>query len=120
MEFFGLPARYSIHFGAFWGFGEHGGEDWRDYSQLAAGLSMDTALLRVRRFYFGVGLGGFEKSKVDARQDSRFVFQLKLFAGYRMSDKWSLELFTQHFSNGNLTPVNSSYNFAGLALLTNF
>ena len=120
MELFRLPGRYSIHFGGALGFREHDGEDWHSYSNIMAGLSADVALVHTDRFYFGTGLGAFEKSRVDVRQDSRFMFQLKLFAGYRVSSMWSIELFTQHFSNGNLTPINKAYNFAGLALLMNF
>jgi hypothetical protein len=120
MKFFRLPARYSFHAVKFHGFGKHDGENWRAYSQVALGMSTDAVFFHTRRFYFGAGLGAFEKSKVDTRQDSRFVFQLKLFAGCKLSDRWSAELFTQHFSNGNLTPTNASYNFVGLAALVNF
>ncbi|MDR2269199.1 MAG: acyloxyacyl hydrolase [Rickettsiales bacterium] len=117
---FRLPARYSFHAGRLFGFGESDGEDWRSYTQTIVGLSMDLIPFHSEKFYFGAGLGIFEKSKIDIRQDSRFVFGLRFFTGYRISERWSAEFFTRHFSNGNLTPRNRSYNLAGLAVLINF
>ena len=68
----------------------------------------------------GVGLGPYMKWKTDARQDSRFVFGVRAFVGYRFWDNVGIELVTTHFSNGNLTPVNAAYNFAGLQVSINF
>jgi len=119
-EFFTLHGRQNIHLGTTLGWGRHDGEDWRNYGWPMIGLSWDVAVVNWRGFYLGSGIGPFYKSGMDARMDSRFMFGIKVFAGYRLSDRFSAEVFTQHFSNGDLTPINRSYNFAGLGLLANF
>lgn len=118
--FFRMPARANLHAGWTFGWGRKDGEDWRDYTWPMIGLSWDVALLTWRGIYAGAGLGAFIKWRTDARQDSRFVFGTKTFVGYRLSRALSAEVFTQHFSNGNLTPVNGAYNFAGISILVNF
>jgi hypothetical protein len=84
------------------------------------GLSWDAAVLTWRGFYAGAGLGLSIKGNKDVRQDSRVVFGTKVFLGYRLSEKVSAEFFTMHYSNGDLTPVNQSYNFSGASILYNF
>ena len=118
---FRLPGRQNFHIGSTIGWEEKYDEIWRDYSWPLVGLSWDVSLINfLRPVYAGTGLGTFIKWDKDIRQDSRFMFGFKLFIGYRMTDKFSMEIFTQHYSNGNLTPINGSYNFVGLAALVSF
>ncbi|MCL2748558.1 MAG: acyloxyacyl hydrolase [Alphaproteobacteria bacterium] len=115
-EFFRLPARQNVHATLFW---RHGDVDVRTLP--AAGLSWDVALLQLCGFYFGAGLGGFIKPDYARdRQDSLFMFGSKLFFGYRISQRWSAEIYTHHFDNGGLTSINGGYNFVGGAVLVNF
>jgi hypothetical protein len=117
MTFFRLPAKYSFHIGYTQGFDDnYKGEDWVDYSWPMGGISLETVLMSWGDFYGGAGLGMFMKWKVDERQDSRFIFGLKGFIGYEISDAVSVEFFHRHFSNGNLTPINRAYNFTGLGM----
>jgi hypothetical protein len=118
--FFRLPARQNIHVGTTMGWGDKDDECWKNYSWPQAGLSMDAAVMTWNDFYLGGGIGAFMKYERDERQDSRYMFGLKMFVGYGISESWAAEIFTQHFSNGNLSPNNGSYNFFGLALLRNF
>jgi hypothetical protein len=115
-EFFRLPARQNIHASFFWSHGS--GTDGR--TAPALGISWDAAALSWRGFYMGAGLGGFIKPNYKGRQDSLFMFGEKIFAGYRFSEKWSAEIYVQHFDNGGLTPENGGYTFYGLSALLNF
>lgn len=115
-----LPSRFNIQVGYTIGWGKHDGEDWHDYSMPVFGFSWDVSVLQWRNFYAGAGLGLSYKSKEDVRQDSRLVLGTKVFIGYRIDDRLSAEIFTMHYSNGDLTPVNNSYNFAGVSMLYNF
>lgn len=118
--FFRLPARQSIELGTTYGFRKKDGEDWTDYSWPIIGASIDPVLFWTDRLYAGFGLGPYIKWQVDSRQDSRFVFGTKVFFGYRATNRMGIELFTKHFSNGNLTPINAAYNFFGLDVNVNF
>ena len=44
------------------------------------------------------------------------VFGEKVFIGKNINENWHVELFTLHFSNGNFTPANEGFNFAGLSI----
>lgn len=118
-EFFRLPARQNIHAAMMWGW-RSGGQNMGGYTDPVGGISWDVALLRWRGVYLGAGLGGYIKPKYHGRQDSLFMFGEKLFLGYRISERWSAEAFTQHFDDGGLTCVDGGYNFVGLAVLVNF
>jgi lipid A 3-O-deacylase len=120
ITFFRLPARQNIEIGTTYGFDKRDGEDWSHYSWPIIGLSMDPVLLHTERCYAGVGVGPYIKWQVDSRQDSRFVFGTKVFMGCRVNNSFGVELFTKHFSNGNLTPINAAYNFVGLDVNVNF
>ncbi|MCL2338948.1 MAG: acyloxyacyl hydrolase [Proteobacteria bacterium] len=120
IAFLRLPSRVNITGGYTFGWGKSGGENWRDYSHLVASLSWDAAFLNWRGFYLGAGLGIAMKSGMDARQDSRVMFTPRAFLGYRIADRWGAELFFQHYSDGNLTPVNAAYNFVGIGTTYSF
>jgi len=53
---------------------------------------------------------------MDRWVNSRLVFGEKFFIGKNISDNWHVELFTIHFSNGNLSSVNKGFNFAGVSI----
>ena len=120
ITFFRLPARQTFSLGTTVGLGEYDGEDWRKYSWPMFSITMDIAPITIGKFYMGIGVGPAIKSKSDARQDSKFVFDTKAFIGYRFTDSFGAEFRTEHFSNGSLTPINKAYNFAGLAVFMNF
>jgi len=120
ITFLRLPGRVNVQVGGMAGWGKKDGEDWRDYNHFLAALTWDVALIHWRQLYFGAGLGIAMKSGTDVRQDSRVMFTPRLFLGYHFADRWGVEAFFQHYSDGNLTPVNGSYNFIGLGVTYRF
>ncbi len=111
-EFFRLPARSSVHLIQIIG---------EDKTQPAFGLMQEFLFIpNLERFYAGLGLGIYMKERAnDGRIDSRFTFGERLFLGYHF-DSMTLELYWRHFSNGDLTPINTAYNFFGLGTVWNF
>lgn len=83
-------------------------------SFVTIGISVDTAILQYDGWYMGIGIGPYMRDHRDRWVESRLVFGEKFFIGKNISDRWNLELFTIHFSNGNFTPANEGFNFAGL------
>ncbi|MDR2770324.1 MAG: acyloxyacyl hydrolase [Rickettsiales bacterium] len=116
-EFFRLPARLNVHAGYL---ADHRDRPVREKSHLLAGISWDAVLLRYCGFYFGMGIGAFIKEFADEQQDSQFNFGEKAFIGYRFDGGYNAEFSTRHFSNGDLTPGNGSYNFAGITFAVSF
>jgi hypothetical protein len=112
---FRLPARQNLHFVQNVGYKSDKG-----LSFVAAGISLDAALINWRGFYAGIGLGPYMRDVHDRRVSSRLVFGEKFFIGKNLGDQWRAELFTLHFSNGNFTPINYGYNYAGLAVSRSF
>ncbi len=88
----------------------------RGLSFFGIGISIDTALLQYNGWYTGIGIGPYMRDYMDRWVNSRLVFGEKFFIGKNINDNWHIELFTIHFSNGNFTPVNLGFNFAGLAV----
>ena len=89
-------------------------------SFIGAGVSWDIALLQYRGFYFGVGIGPYYRDNHDRWVSSRLFFGEKVFIGKDISEHWRGELFTIHFSNGDLTETNSGFNFVGLGAIYSF
>lgn len=83
---------------------------------LGIGISIDTALLQYDGWYMGLGIGPYMRESMDRWVESRLVFGEKVFIGKNINDNWHVELFTIHFSNGNFTPKNEGFNFAGLSI----
>jgi hypothetical protein len=110
-EVFRLPARIAIEGAALVG----EGVKWN-----MAGIFWDMAPIKYNRFYLGVGIGGYIRSKITPRLDTKFTFGEKVFAGYRIMDDFSLELFARHISNGTISERNLGYNFFGIEAMTNF
>lgn len=92
----------------------------RGLSFFAAGISWDAALLHWHGFYLGIGIGPYMRDSRDRWVDSRLVFGERVFIGKTIGENWRMEIFTQHFSNGNFTDVNRGFNFVGLGINYSF
>ncbi len=110
IKFFRLDSRLNLNFGQNFAY-----KNSKDLDFMGIGISVDTALLQYDGWYFGLGIGPFMRDYMDYWVESRLVFKEKVFIGKNISDNWFIELFTVHFSNGNFTPRNEGFNFAGLA-----
>ena len=118
--FFRLPARQSLNVAETAGFGEMYGWDWREFTIPMAVISGDVALLHGQKWYTGVGAGAGLQAKQNIRLGAKLLFQFKMFYGYRINEKWNVELYAQHFSNANTAEENKSYAFFGLGISRNF
>lgn len=108
---FRLPGRQSLHFVQNVAYGSKGGLSFG-----AAGVSWDASFFDWKGYYIGFGLGPYLRDSRDRWVESRLVFGEKFFIGKSLSDRWSAEIFTIHFSNGNFTQKNEGFNFAGFSL----
>ncbi len=118
--FFKMPARQSLNFGQTVGMGRAYGWDWTHFSIPIAWVSGDVAVLCGENWYFGPGVGvGFQAQQND-RLGAKLLFQFKISGGYRFNDNWGMEIFVQHFSNGNTADENNSYGFYGLGMTFSF
>lgn len=118
--FFKLPARQSLNFGQTVGMGKKYGWKWTDFSIPMLFASGDVALLHGKNWYYATGVGvGFQAQQND-RIGSKLLFQYKMTAGYRFNENWGMEIFMQHFSNGNTAEENNSYAFYGAGFTYSF
>jgi hypothetical protein len=117
--FFELPARQSLNVAITAGYGRRYRWDWDDYSNPIALFSEDVALFWGQNWYFGAGIGAGMQAHQNERLGSKLVFQFKLMAGFKLNAKTNMEIFVQHFSNGN-TAENHSYAFYGLGAVYSF
>jgi hypothetical protein len=113
-ELFRLPSRVSLEFGYHLGDGKV-----RSLTQQIFGVSWDIVPLSIDSFYVGGTFGGYVKAKVDERIDSRVLFGERLFVGYVFRE-FSLELYLQHYSNGDVTGINHGQNFTGVSISHSF
>jgi len=111
IKFFRLDSRLNLNIGQNFAYKSSEG-----LSFMGIGISVDTALLQYHGWYMGIGIGPFMRNTRDYWVESRLVFEEKFFIGKNISDDWYIELFTVHFSNGNFTPKNEGFNFAGLSV----
>jgi len=118
--FFGLPARQSINVAQTVGFGEKYGWNWDKYTIPMIFLSGDVRLSEYKDFYVAAGAGIGMQAQQNERLGAKLIFQFKLTGGYHINDKWGLEIFMHHFSNGNTAEENFSYAFYGLGVTYNF
>ena len=118
--FFRMPARQSLNLGETIGLGQRYGWDWRKFTIPLVLVSGDTALLYGKNWYAGAGAGVGLQAQENERLGAKLLFQFKLFYGYRINDKWGIELYTQHFSNANTANENHSYAFYGIGVNHNF
>jgi len=89
-------------------------------SFIGAGMSWDVSLFDWRGYYLGIGIGLYYRDNRDRWVSSRLMFGEKVFIGKDISDRWRGEFFTQHFSNGDLTDINTGFNFIGLGVNYSF
>ena len=118
--FFKIPARQSINIGQTLGFGSKYGWDWDQYTIPMIFLSEDIALAHGDNWYFATSVGVGLQAQQNERLGAKLLFQFKLIGGYRINDKWGIELFIQHFSNANTATENYSYAFYGAGFTYNF
>ncbi len=127
--FFRLPARQSINLIKTVGLHEKdynnkcrydGYCDWPEYSAEIFMLSQDVSLYNSSRWYVGTGMGVAIQGKQNERLNTKFLLGFRLFAGYRMTESWNLELVMQHFSNGDTGEENNVYDFWGLSAAYSF
>ena len=91
-------------------------ESCHGLSFFGIGASWDISLIDYRGFYFGVGIGPYYRDHWDRWVSSRFVFGGKVFIGKNIGEHWRGELYTLHFSNGDLTDRNIGFNFVGIGV----
>lgn len=118
--FFRLPARMSFNLAETAGFAKKYGWDWRKYSIPIVFLSGDTALLYGKNWYAGIGSGVGLQAQQNERLGAKLLFEFRLQYGYRINEKWGLEIYAQHFSNANTAEENNSYAFYGIGTTYNF
>lgn len=118
--FFRVPARQSLNISAAVGLGEKYGWQWQNYTVPIAYVTEDIALLRIKRFYAGMGAGAGLQSQQNERIGSKLLFQFKITFGYNITRQWATEFFMQHFSNANTADENNSYGFYGISFTYNY
>lgn len=111
MQFFRLDSRLNLNIAQNFAYNSS-----RGLSFFAMSISLDTALLQYNNWYAGIGIGPYMRDVMDRWVESRLVFGEKVFIGKNINDKWNIELFTIHFSNGNFTNTNEGFNFVGLGI----
>ena len=111
MQFFRLDSRLNLNVVQNFAY-----KSSRGLSFSGVGISIDTALLQYNDWYGGIGIGPYMRDVMDYWVNSRLVFGEKVFIGKNINPNWHIEIFTIHFSNGNFTPVNLGFNFAGIAV----
>ena len=118
--FFRLPARRSINITQTLGSGESRGWHWDKYTIPIITLSEDFIFAHTGRWYFFSGLSVGFQAQQNERIGSKLLFGFKLGTGVKLSECTNLELFIQHYSNGNTAPENNSYAFFGTGLTYSF
>ena len=118
--FFRVPARQSINVIQTLGHGSKYGWNWDKYTIPIVMLSQDFALIYSNDWYTFMGLGIGMQGQQNERIGSKLLFGFKLGAGYRITECTAVELFMQHYSNGNTAPENNSYAFYGLGMTYSF
>ena len=118
--FFRIPARQSINFGQTIGSGKKYGWKWDEFTIPMIFLSEDVPLIYGDHWYLAVGAGGGLQAQQNERIGSKWLFQFKAAIGVRFTRHATLELFVQHFSNGNTAPENNSYGFYGAGFAYSF
>ena len=119
-EFFRLPARKSLNIIQTLGAGKSRGWHWDKYTIPIATVSEDIILAHGKEWYFYTGLAAGFQVQQNERIGSKLLFGFKLGGGFKLSECTNLEIFAQHYSNGNTAPENNSYAFFGAGITYNF
>jgi hypothetical protein len=83
-------------------------------------LSEDVIPFHGNNWYSLIGIDVGFQAQQNERIGSKLLFGFKIGAGFRLSECTAVELYAQHFSNGNTAPENNSYAFYGLGMIYNF
>ena len=118
--FFRMPARQSLNIAETAGFDKRYGWDWREFTTPIAMASGDIAPIYGDNWYAGIGAGVGLQARQNDRLGAKLLFQFKLFYGYRINERWGVEIYGQHFSNANTAKQNYSYAFYGIGVNYNF
>ena len=118
--FFGISARKSLNIIQTIGFGSSRGWDWDKYTLPIAMLGEDIILAHGKNWFIYSGISVGFQAQQNERIGSKLLFGFKLGGGYKLSECTNLEIFMQHYSNGNTAPENNSYAFFGAGLAYNF
>ena len=81
IKFFRLDSRLNLNVGQNFAYHSSKGLDF-----MGIGISVDTALLQYKGWYFGLGIGPFMRDYMDYWVESRLVFKEKVFIGKNISD----------------------------------
>jgi hypothetical protein len=119
-DFFRLPARKSLNITQTLGSGSSRGWHWDKYTIPIVTISEDVILAHGQNWFFYTGLSVGMQAQQNERIGSKLLFGFKLGTGYKLSECTNLELFMQHYSNGNTAPENHSYAFFGAGLAYSF
>jgi hypothetical protein len=117
---FRLQGRQNLSVNKNVGRGYANGWDWDMLDEYIFILSEDAFLYHTDNWYYGLGMGAGMQLHYNERIGSLLIFQFKIFAGRKITNRLNLELFFQHFSNGHVTDDNYSYNFYGLGAVFKF
>lgn len=118
--FFGLYARDSLNVYQTVGFDEKYNWRWQDFSIPIAQVAKDIALFHGDNWYFAAGVSAGFQLKENDRINSKLLFGFRTMFGYRIMENITLEVFSQHFSNGNTNTENNSYGFYGIGFTHSF
>ncbi|MCL2538341.1 MAG: acyloxyacyl hydrolase [Alphaproteobacteria bacterium] len=132
--FFRLPGRQSINLIKTQGTGSRRAGDydgrclhgwpceWYKYNSEIAMLSQDVVLWSpfAGKLYFGTGAGLGVQGRYNDRLNTKFLIGFRMFAGYRMTERWNTEIIMQHFSNGDTGTNNYVYDFYGIGVSYSF
>ena len=83
-------------------------------------LGEDIILAQGKNWFIYSGFSVGFQAQQNERIGSKLLFGFKLGGGYKLSECTNLEIFMQHYSNGNTAPENNSYAFFGAGLAYNF
>lgn len=119
-DFFRLPARRSLNVIQTLGSGTSRGWHWDKYTIPIITMSEDVILAHGKNWYFYSGLAVGMQAQQNERIGSKLLFGFKLGSGYKLTECMNLELFVQHYSNGNTAEENHSYAFFGAGVTYNF
>ena len=119
--FFRREARRNVEAGHFQSYlvDDNKYENLIEYKVNFFGLSKDVVLFSVGNFYTTARLGLYIKDVTDDRIGSKVTFGESISFGYS-KNKFIIELFGRHFSNGSLTEYNAGHDFFGVKIGYNY
>jgi hypothetical protein len=111
-----LPGRFMLDFGAATGMVNVMHQPaMQDLTFFFMGAMQDF-ILELKYFYISGGLGVYIRQDRDNRVGSNFVFGQKVAIGKVFDEKYDVQLFFRHMSNGYLATPNNGFNYFGIQL----